>query len=70
MVVGFLAIAPPTYARGGHAADIADTAVGMSNMPRPAMLKEDMLVSELAVDMVAMSARAARGHAALCSSSI
>src|SRR5215208_647791 len=45
----------PVEAMVGAMADTAVTVVGMlSNMPRPAMLREAMLVSALVVDVVTM----------------
>ena len=45
----------PVEVMAGVMADIAVTVVGMlSNMPRPAMLRADTLVSVLAVDVVTM----------------
>ncbi len=55
VVAAFLAIVPPTYARGGHGGNRGH-AVGMlsEDMPRQAMLGVDTLVSVLAVHVVLM----------------
>ena len=68
VVTAFLAIASPTYARGGHGGGhggIAVTLVGMllEDMPPQVMLEADTLVSVLAVHVVTYVARAARGNA-------
>ena len=53
VVAAFLAIAPPTYARGGHGGGHGGHGGhAVKDMPRPAMLRVDTLVSVLAVDVV------------------
>ena len=57
VVAAFLAMAPPTYARGGHGGGQGETAVGMAgtaaNMPRPVMLR---------AAKAPLGARGGRGH--------